>query len=114
MNKENFMHPRRPVVNLLLLSLLLLTLGLTPRPAAANAAFLDPALVTRLATAPAGTPLSVVVTYAAPPTATDLARFDALGVTYAPLSRLPMAGALATPAQIAQIAQWPGVVSVYL
>ena len=38
------MRRRRPVVNLLLLGLLLLTLGLTPRPAAANSALLDPAL----------------------------------------------------------------------
>lgn len=108
------MRQRRPVANLLLLGLLLLTLGLTPRPAAATAALLDPALVSRLATAPPATPLSVIVTYAAPPSATDLARFDALGVIYAPLNRLPMAGALATPAQINQIAQLPGVVSIYL
>jgi serine protease AprX len=108
------MPGRRALCRLLLVALCALPLFAAARPAAATAAILDPALAARLVNAPPTSPLSVVVTYSATPADADFARLDALGVRYAPLSRLPMAGALATPAQIAGLRQLPNVVSVYL
>ena len=108
------MPGRRAFCRLLLITLCALPLFAAPRPAAATTAILDPALAARLVNAPPATPLSIIVTYSAAPTGADFGRLDALGAQYAPLSQLPMAGVLATPAQIGALRQWPNVASVYL
>src|SRR5690349_6406120 len=66
-------------------------------------AHLDPQLVTRLAQTAGSDQLQVVVTYAhtGAPTAADVSTLKALGITRGVTMRiLPIAGALATPAEI--------------
>ncbi|HKY92665.1 MAG TPA: S8 family serine peptidase [Nevskiaceae bacterium] len=87
---------------------------LLPLPAQA-AARIAPTLLEQLSTARAGVPLQVIVTFEgkAPLRKPQLDALRALGVEGFHLSRLPMAGVLATPEQVRQIARLDGVRSVY-
>jgi serine protease AprX len=83
------------------------------RPSQAATVIVDPVLAGQLSTAAPNVPLSVIVTFESQPTTTELLRLVGLGASIAPLQRLPMAGVLATPAQIAQIKGLSGVRSIY-
>jgi len=79
-------------------------------------AHLDPQLVSRLASAVSTDQLQVVVTYnhAGAPTAADVSTLKALGITRGVTMRnLPIAGALATPAEVRALAQRSDVASIY-
>ena len=82
---------------------------------AADAARLDPRLAAKLATAGAADPIEVIVTFPGEgaPSDADLAKLDALGLAGASLRTLPMAGVVATPAQIRALAADPAIRSVY-
>lgn len=98
----------------LVLLLVVLTLA-SPLPASAGAE-LGPTLVERLASSTPDLLLEVIVTYYGdgPLTADQLERLRAIGVGGLYFQRLPMAGVLATPAQIEAIASMPDVRSVWL
>ncbi|NUS38514.1 MAG: S8 family serine peptidase [Lysobacter sp.] len=79
-------------------------------------AHLDPQLLSRLGTAAATDQLQVVVTYntAGPVSAAQLSALNSLGITRGITMRsLPIAGALATPAEIRALAQRSDVASIY-
>jgi serine protease AprX len=86
---------------------------------AASAAFakadLGPTLVEQLASAASHQQLEVIVTYhgKGPVTAAQLDTLQAIGVGGVYFEKLPMAGVLATPAQIEAIAALPDVRSVW-
>ncbi|HEY0604507.1 MAG TPA: S8 family serine peptidase [Herpetosiphonaceae bacterium] len=101
------------LLSLFLVGLLTLAFAITPRQSRAAAQIIDPALTQQLQTAAPGLPLSVIVTFDAQPTLTQLTDLLNLGASIAPLRRLPMVGVLATPAQIELIKQLSGVRSVY-
>lgn len=102
----------RPIFRLTALAAGLLLAG-----AAAADARLDPALIQRLqATAP-GDELQVVISYtqSGPVNATQTAALRAIGIERAVTMRtLPIAGALATPAEIQALAARDDVASIYL
>lgn len=78
-------------------------------------AIVDPALTAAMAAATA--PLGVVVTFnkTTAPGLLDLAVLSQVGITRGvAFSALPMAGVLATPAQISALARKPGIRSLYL
>jgi serine protease AprX len=82
---------------------------------AAQAATIDPALSAKLASAAPSELLSAIVTYNAPPLATDLALLRGAGIRYGvSLKALPMAGVWATAAQLNRVAAAPNVRSIYL
>ena len=73
-------------------------------------------LAKTLSTAPATSQLSVVVSYnhSGPINATELAAMKSLGITKGITMRaLPIAGVLATPAEIRALATQPDVVSIF-
>lgn len=77
---------------------------------------LDPQLLSRLQAAGATDELQIVVSYAqsGPVTAGQLAGLQSLGIDRGITMRsLPIAGALATPAEIQALAKQDGVVSIY-
>jgi serine protease AprX len=79
-------------------------------------AHLDPQLVTKLASAAGTDELQIVVTYeqSGPVSASQLATLQSLGITKGVTMRsLPIAGALATPAEIRALAQRDDVASIY-
>jgi serine protease AprX len=79
-------------------------------------AHLDPQLASRLASAASTDELQVVVTYnhTGAPTAADVSTLKSLGITRGITMRnLPIAGALATPAEIRALAQRSDVASIY-
>jgi serine protease AprX len=79
-------------------------------------AHLDPQLLNRLASAGAADELQVVVTYnhTGAPTAAEVSALKSLGITKGITMRsLPIAGALATPAEIRALAQRSDVASIY-
>lgn len=82
----------------------------------ASAAELGPTLVSRLATAVSDQPLEVVVTFHGdgPLSSEQIARLATTGVGGVYLHALPMAGVVATPAQIDTIAAMPDVRSIWL
>lgn len=94
---------------------LFVVLTIAPAVPAFAKADLGPTLVQRLATAAPDQPLEVIVTYHGdgPVSAAQLDRLRALGVGGVYLQALPMAGVLATPAQIEAIAAMPDVRSVW-
>ncbi|WP_420454126.1 S8 family serine peptidase [Rubrivirga sp.] len=79
-------------------------------------ALLGPSLQDVLAVASPLTPVEVVVTFdqEGPLTVAQRTALTAVGVRGLFFESLPIAGALATPAQVAQIAALPGVASVWL
>ncbi|MBB5883085.1 peptidase S8 [Xanthomonas sp. LMG 8992] len=80
------------------------------------AAHLDQLLEAKLAAAPAGDALQIVITYdqSGPVSASQLTALHALGITRGITMRtLPIAGALATPAEIRALAQRDDVASIY-
>ena len=90
--------------------------GLLASGVALADAQLDPQLVQKLAAAGAGDELQVVVSYgqSGPVTAGQVAALKALGISKGiTMRRLPIAGALATPAEIRALAQRSDVVSIY-
>lgn len=74
---------------------------------ASAAALIDPRLQQRLASSG---PHQVVITFKRP---SDAAALASLGVSFKPLQRLPMAGALLTTAQVNAVRQWTSVESIY-
>lgn len=88
-----------------------LALGSAP----ALAATLDPILDGLLQQTAADQPIQVIVTFngEGPLAASQLQRLTALGVRGLTLEALPMVGALATPAQIAELQQWDDVRSIW-
>ncbi|HEX6290536.1 MAG TPA: S8 family serine peptidase [Herpetosiphonaceae bacterium] len=101
------------LLSLVLIGLLVLASLAAPHPSRATTAIIDPLLAQTLQSTAPDTPVSVIVTFESQPTTTDLSRLIAIGASVAPLRHLPMAGVLATPAQIDLIAQLSGVRSVY-
>jgi serine protease AprX len=100
---------------LLLALALVLVLGAPAAGTGAATAVVDAHLTEALATATG--PLEVVVTFAGEgaPTAAHVSALEAAGVTAGyTFSALPMAGVLATPAQVAALAASPDVVSLWL
>lgn len=95
---------------------LLLALLSAPSAGAQGGARLGASLQDALDTAVSLTRLGVVVTYdqEGPLTAAQRGALAAVGVPGLYFESLPMAGALATPAQVAAIAALPGVRSVWL
>jgi serine protease AprX len=90
--------------------------GLLASGVALADAHLDPQLVQKLAAAGAGDQLQVVISYeqSGPVTAGQLAALNALGISKGITMRtLPIAGALATPAEIRALAQRDDVASIY-
>jgi serine protease AprX len=84
-------------------------------PLIAEARVLDPALQQMLPTASASLPLQVIVSFDGdqPPSAAQRQRLEALGVSGIVMNALPMAGVLATPAQIDALLAMPDVRSVW-
>ena len=79
-------------------------------------AFIEPALATRLSSAAATQAIPVVISYrqSGPVSAAQVSYLRSLGITRGVTMRsLPIAGAVATPALIRQIAQQPDVVSIF-
>jgi serine protease AprX len=90
--------------------------GLLASGVALADAHLDPQLVSKLASASGADELQIVVSYeqSGPVTAAQLANLKALGITKGVTMRsLPIAGALATPAEIRALAQRDDVASIY-
>jgi serine protease AprX len=90
--------------------------GLLASGVALADAHLDPELESRLAVAAATDELQVVVSYqqSGPVTAEQVAALQALGIEKGVTMRsLPIAGAIATPAEIRALAQRDDVVSIY-
>jgi serine protease AprX len=93
----------------------LMAAGLLASGVALADAHLDPQLVSKMATAGSGE-LQVVISYgqSGPVTATQVAALKSLGISKGITMRsLPVAGALATPAEIRALAKRPDVVSIY-
>ncbi|MFH2078271.1 MAG: S8 family serine peptidase, partial [Pseudomonadota bacterium] len=93
-----------------------LAIGLLASGVALADAHLDPQLVQKLASALPTDELQVVVTYeqSGPVTATQVQALKALGIEKGvTMHTLPIAGALATPAEIAALRQRDDVVSIY-
>lgn len=93
-----------------------LAAGLLASGVALADAHLDPQLVSKLAAAAAADELAVVVSYkqSGPVTAGQVATLKSLGIEKGRLMRsLPVAGVLATPAEIRALAQKDDVVSIY-
>ena len=84
-------------------------------PSAAPGAIIGLTLQQRLAEATTSTALQVIVTFEGrgAPTAQQIASLASVGVSGIHLQSFPIAGVVATPAQIQQIAALPGVRSVY-
>ena len=92
------------------------TVGLLASGVALADAHLDPQLVQKLAGALPTDELQVVVTYeqSGPVTAAQVQALKALGIEKGvTMHTLPIAGALATPAEIAALRQRDDVVSIY-
>jgi serine protease AprX len=90
--------------------------GLLASGVALADAHLDPQLVQKLATTAAADELQVVISYkqSVPVTAAEIADMRALGITKGVTMRtLPIAGALATPAEIRALAKRSNVASIY-
>ena len=90
--------------------------GLLASGVALADAHLDPQLVSKLASAAAGDELQVVISYkqSVPVTAAEIADMKALGITKGITMRtLPIAGALATPAEIRALAKRDNVASIW-
>ena len=90
--------------------------GLLASGVALADAQLDPQLLSRMAAARATDELQVVISYeqSVPVTAGQVAALNALGITRGVTMRtLPIAGALATPAEIRALAQRDDVASIY-
>ncbi|GIV95485.1 MAG: hypothetical protein KatS3mg057_0142 [Herpetosiphonaceae bacterium] len=85
-----------------------------PRSGSATTAILDQHLIERLATAPADEQIGVILTYDDRPGDPELAQLEALGALVVAFRHLPLAAALATPAQIEEARTLPGVRAVYL
>src|SRR5688572_23879978 len=94
---------------------LVLLAASSARPLAAGGAVIGFTLQQRLAAAAATDALQVIVTFEGrgAPTASQLAALAGLGVAGIHLRSFPIAGVVATPAQIERIAALPGVRSVY-
>ncbi len=93
----------------------LVAAGLLASGVALADAHLDPQLVSKMATAGSGE-LQVVISYSqsGPVTATQLTALKSLGISKGITMRsLPVAGALATPAEIRALAKRPDVASIY-
>ena len=98
------------------LKLSLLAAGLLSSGLSLAAAQLDPLLAERLATALPDEQLEVVISYtqSGPPQAAQIAALQQLGIGSAiSMQSLPIAGALATPAQIQALAARDDVASIY-
>ncbi|HET7843277.1 MAG TPA: S8 family serine peptidase [Xanthomonadales bacterium] len=82
----------------------------------ASARKLDLALERRLATATSTTPLEVIVTFpgSGAPTAAQVGLLESLGLKAMTLRELPIAAAVATPAQVRALVADPSVRSVFL
>ena len=90
--------------------------GLLASGVALADAQLDPQLVTKMSAAAPTDPLQVVITYkqSGPVTADQLAALKSLGIVQGlTMHTLPIAGALATPAEIRALAQRNDVVSIW-
>src|SRR5688500_19909441 len=90
--------------------------GLLASGVALADAHLDPQLVSKLAAAAPVDELQIVVSYeqSGPVTAGQVAALQSLGITRGLTMRsLPIAGALATPAEIRALAQRDDVASIY-
>ncbi|TBR07254.1 MAG: peptidase S8, partial [Lysobacter sp.] len=93
-----------------------LAFGLLASGVALADAHLDPQLVQKLSAAAATDELGVVVTYSqsGPVTAAQVAALQSIGIAKGRTMRsLPIAGVLATPAEIRTLAQRTDVVSIY-
>jgi serine protease AprX len=90
--------------------------GLLASGVALADAHLDPKLVSKMAAAGATDELQVVVSYkqSGPVSAGQVAALNALGITKGvTMRKLPIAGAMATPAEIRALAQRSDVASIY-
>lgn len=93
-----------------------LAAGLLASGVALADAHLDPQLLSRMAAAASADRLQIVVSYeqSGPVTAPQIAALKALGIdTGVTMRTLPIAGALATPAEIRALAQRDDVASIY-
>ncbi|MBX9400999.1 S8 family serine peptidase [Lysobacter sp. BMK333-48F3] len=93
-----------------------LAAGLLASGVALADAHLDPQLLSRMAAAASADRLQIVVSYeqSGPVTAPQIAALKALGIdTGVTMRTLPIAGALATPAEIHALAQRDDVASIY-
>ena len=106
-------NPRRPSRGLRICAI---AAGLLASGIALADAHLDPQLVSKLAATASDGELQVVVSFeqSGPVTAAQLAALKSLGITKGITMRsLPIAGALATPAEIRALAQRDDVASIY-
>jgi serine protease AprX len=90
--------------------------GLLASGVALADAHLDPKLLSKMAAAGSGDEIQVVVSYdqSGPVTAGQIAAMKTLGITKGIVMRkLPIAGALATPAEIRALAKRSDVASIY-
>jgi len=96
--------------------LALLAAAILAVPGMSEARKLDPLLEDMLPTTPADHPLEVIVSFDGdgPLDAAQRQRLSALGLTGVSLRSLPIAGALATPAQVQQLLAMDDVRSVWL
>jgi serine protease AprX len=97
----------RPTRSLLALAVVAGLSTAAPSPSAHAAARISDDLLARLPTAPAH---EVIVTFR---DRSQMSRLSLLTPKVLRLTQLPMAGAVLSPAQIEQVAQWDGVESIY-
>lgn len=102
-----------PLLRWLVGCVLVLALLLSPRAEAQTSVLIDPLLQRQITGAAASTRLSAIVTFSQTPTTADLNNVVNVGAALAPLETLPMAGILATPAQINAITKLPNIRSIY-
>ncbi len=109
-------HRSSPKTRLRMFRVSAIAAGLLASGVALADAHLDPQLVSRLGAAAATDQLQVVISYkhSGAPTAADVADLKAIGIDKGVTMRsLPIAGALATPAEIQALAKDDDVASVY-
>lgn len=102
-----------PLIHALLITILGCILFVTPRTSRAATVIIDPVLERQIRGATPAMLLSTIVTFTEQPTGDDHAALLNLGVKIAPLRKLPMAGVLATPAQITALRRLPNIRSIY-
>ncbi|HSH83077.1 MAG TPA: S8 family serine peptidase [Herpetosiphonaceae bacterium] len=86
----------------------------SPRGTSASGVIVDAALRQAMSAAAPDAVLSAIVTYDHQPAADDLSALTALGISAAPLQKLPMVGVLATASQLERVESLAGIRSLYL
>lgn len=95
--------------------ILLLVLSVTSVLFSKAQTFVDPNLSNAISTQPASLEVIVTFDHDGAPTAAEVAMLQLLGISQGiTLRELPIAGVVATPAQIAQLTNNPGIRSLYL